>query len=98
MGLFLSDFAFYFPLNLASNIVRFAEMRGQSRHPIVALLLLHALPQLTALYLMGCTTPQVSWTLTGMAIRLAQDVGAHRRKVYNTVPSVEGELWKRAFW
>ena len=33
-----------------------------------------------------------------MAIRVAQDVGAHRRKVYNPIPSVESELWKRAFW
>ncbi|KAG9309253.1 fungal-specific transcription factor domain-containing protein [Chiua virens] len=26
------------------------------------------------------------------------DVGAHRRKSYNEKNSVEGELWKRAFW
>lgn len=26
------------------------------------------------------------------------DVGAHRRKVYRTKPTIEDELWKRAFW
>ena len=26
------------------------------------------------------------------------DVGAHRRKMYGTEPSVENELWKRVFW
>lgn len=55
-------------------------------------------PKLAALYMFGCSTPQVSWTLSGMGLRLAQDVGAHRRKVYNPIPSVESELWKRAFW
>lgn len=29
---------------------------------------------------------------------MAQDVGAHRRKVYSKAPTVEDELWKRAFW
>ncbi len=36
--------------------------------------------------------------MVGIGIRLAQDVGAHRKKVYNTPHSVETELWKRAFW
>ncbi|KAJ7734158.1 fungal-specific transcription factor domain-containing protein [Mycena maculata] len=38
------------------------------------------------------------WTLLGVGIRLAQDVGAHRRKSQHETPSVERELWKRAFW
>ncbi|THH00006.1 hypothetical protein EW026_g2466 [Hermanssonia centrifuga] len=53
---------------------------------------------LTAIFLHGSSTPQSSWTAIGMGIRLAQDVGAHRRKVYGSVPTVEEELWKRAFW
>jgi hypothetical protein len=36
--------------------------------------------------------------MVGIGIRLAQDVGAHRRKIYNRKPTVEDELWKRAFW
>ncbi|THG99013.1 hypothetical protein EW026_g3253 [Hermanssonia centrifuga] len=53
---------------------------------------------LTAIFLNGSSTPQASWTVIGVGIRLAQDVGAHRRKVYNPVRTVEEELWKRAFW
>ena len=29
---------------------------------------------------------------------MAQDVGAHRKKVYSVAPTVEEELWRRAFW
>ena len=35
--------------------------------------------------------------MAGIGIRMAQDVGAHRRKTYSH-HSVESELWKRAFW
>ncbi|KAI6148273.1 fungal-specific transcription factor domain-containing protein [Pisolithus thermaeus] len=53
---------------------------------------------LSSIYLQGTSAPQACWTIVGIGIRLAQDVGAHRRKVYNTSLTVEGELWKRAFW
>ncbi|KAF8557065.1 hypothetical protein OG21DRAFT_1435731 [Imleria badia] len=53
---------------------------------------------LSVLFLHGTSAPQACWTIVGIGIRLAQDVGAHRRKSYNEAPSVEGELWKRAFW
>jgi hypothetical protein len=36
--------------------------------------------------------------MIGMGIRLAQDVGAHRRKVIGQKWTVEDELKKRAFW
>lgn len=39
-----------------------------------------------------------AWTAIGTGIRKVQDVGAHRRKVYGDRPSVEEELWKRAWW
>lgn len=54
--------------------------------------------QLSVLYLQGTSAPQACWTIVGIGIRLAQDVGAHRRKSYDGKLSVEGELWKRAFW
>ena len=57
-----------------------------------------AYTQLTAIFLQGSSAPQASWTLIGVGIRMAQDVGAHRKKVYNAKPTVEEELWKRAFW
>ncbi|KAG0702839.1 fungal-specific transcription factor domain-containing protein [Suillus ampliporus] len=46
----------------------------------------------------GTSAPQACWTIVGIGIRLAQDVGAHRRKAYGNKPTVEEELWKRAFW
>ncbi|EIW84600.1 hypothetical protein CONPUDRAFT_163679 [Coniophora puteana RWD-64-598 SS2] len=53
---------------------------------------------LSAFYVQGTWTPQSCWTIVGVGIRLAQEVGAHRRKVYGRRPTVEDELWKRAFW
>ncbi|KAA1476286.1 hypothetical protein DENSPDRAFT_806972 [Dentipellis sp. KUC8613] len=50
------------------------------------------------LYLQGCSGQIACWTMAGIGIRVAQDVGAHRRKVYNPTRTVEDELWKRAFW
>ncbi|KAI0701455.1 fungal-specific transcription factor domain-containing protein [Cerioporus squamosus] len=53
---------------------------------------------LMAHFLSGSMAPQSTWTLIGNGIRRAIDVGAHRRKVYNANPTIEDELWKRAFW
>ncbi len=54
--------------------------------------------QLTAGFLHGTSAPQACWTIIGVGIRMAQDVGAHRKKVYSTSPTIEEELWRRAFW
>jgi len=40
----------------------------------------------------------MSWLLSGIAIRLAQGRGAHRRSDQKSRPTLEGELWKRVFW
>ncbi|KAI0701458.1 fungal-specific transcription factor domain-containing protein [Cerioporus squamosus] len=53
---------------------------------------------LMANFLLGSTAPQANWTLIGSGIRMAVDVGAHRKKMYNTKPTIEDELWRRAFW
>ncbi|KAJ6553299.1 fungal-specific transcription factor domain-containing protein [Mycena capillaripes] len=42
------------------------------------------------------SAPSACWTLIGLGIRLAQDVGAHRHQ--GSRPTVESELWKRGFW
>ncbi|KAJ7323956.1 fungal-specific transcription factor domain-containing protein [Mycena albidolilacea] len=42
------------------------------------------------------SAPAACWTLIGIGIRLAQDVGAHRK--CEDPPTVESELWKRCFW
>ncbi|KAF5345455.1 hypothetical protein D9758_013649 [Tetrapyrgos nigripes] len=40
-----------------------------------------------------------AWLIAGMAIRRAQEKGAHRRyTISSKQPTVQGELWKRAFW
>ena len=50
------------------------------------------------MFLQGSSAPQSCWTIIGIGIRLVQDVGAHRRKVYGSSLTAEDELWKRAFW
>ncbi|RPD58799.1 hypothetical protein L226DRAFT_471250 [Lentinus tigrinus ALCF2SS1-7] len=53
---------------------------------------------LMANYLIGSSAPQANWSLLGSGIRMAVDVGAHRHKMYKTKPTIEDELWRRAFW
>jgi hypothetical protein len=36
--------------------------------------------------------------MIGIGIRLAQEVGAHRRKPPGHKYTAEDEMWKRAFW
>jgi len=54
--------------------------------------------QLTAQFLLGYSAPQKSWPLIGIGIRMAQDVGAHRRKSNRGNMTVEDEMLKRAVW
>ncbi|KAJ6591569.1 fungal-specific transcription factor domain-containing protein, partial [Mycena vulgaris] len=53
---------------------------------------------LSVLFLHGTSAPQACWTLVSIGIRMAQDVGAHRRKEPTHIWTPEDELWKRAFW
>ncbi|RPD58792.1 hypothetical protein L226DRAFT_539420 [Lentinus tigrinus ALCF2SS1-7] len=53
---------------------------------------------LMAHFLIGSSAPQANWSLIGSGIRMAVDVGAHRNKMYKTKPTIEDELWRRAFW
>ncbi|KZV61662.1 hypothetical protein PENSPDRAFT_618879 [Peniophora sp. CONT] len=39
-----------------------------------------------------------AWIHAALGVRLALDIGAHKRRAYGTMPSVEDELYKRAFW
>jgi hypothetical protein len=54
--------------------------------------------QLIHLYLHGSCVSHPAWGAIGLGLRLAQDMGAHRRKSYGDKPTVDGELMKRAFW
>ncbi|EDR09003.1 uncharacterized protein LACBIDRAFT_296682 [Laccaria bicolor S238N-H82] len=53
---------------------------------------------LSVMFLKDSSAPQSCWSMVGIGIRLAQEVGAHRRKAQDHVMTVEDELWKRAFW
>ncbi|KAF7349016.1 Zn(2)-C6 fungal-type domain-containing protein [Mycena venus] len=53
---------------------------------------------LAVMFLDGSANPQACWTLVGIGLRLAQDIGVHCRKAHVEPPSVESELYKRAFW
>lgn len=51
------------------------------------------------MFLSGTEYEAAAWLYVSMGLRKAQDVGAHRRKVYGRGPAnIEAELWKRAFW
>ncbi|KAG6840164.1 hypothetical protein C0991_008486 [Blastosporella zonata] len=53
---------------------------------------------LSVMFLQGSTAQQQCWSLVGIGIRMAQDVGAHRRKHSSESLTVTEELWKRGFW
>ena len=51
-----------------------------------------------AMFLDATTVPQTTWAVIGAGVRAALEVGVHRKKLYASTPSVEEELWRRAFW
>ncbi|KAK1221321.1 Gypsy retrotransposon integrase-like protein 1 [Marasmius sp. AFHP31] len=52
---------------------------------------------LAVFYLQTTSTPEAAWTMVGIGIRSAQEMGLHRRSA-SSDNTVEDELWKRAFW
>ena len=69
-----------------------------SPKPCYEPLLISGHAQLMSIFLQSTNTPQASWPLIGMGIRAAVDVGAHRKHMYSSIPTIEEELWRRAFW
>ncbi|PFH53689.1 hypothetical protein AMATHDRAFT_73129 [Amanita thiersii Skay4041] len=72
-----------------------------ARKSLIARASLHELQMLAlaVLYCQATETPQGVWILLGMALRMAQEVGAHRRRSQKDgQTTVENELWKRVFW
>ena len=49
-------------------------------------------------FLQGSSSTNACWTMIGVGIRMAQDVGAHRKASYTDTLTLEGELWKRTVW
>ena len=50
------------------------------------------------MFLRGTAFHPVAWLFISIGLRKAQDLGAHRKKVYGSKPNVDEELWKRTFW
>jgi len=53
--------------------------------------------QLVIPYLLASSLPQAGWSLVALALRFAQERGAHRRRG-DQRPTIASELWKRCFW
>ncbi|KAF9068619.1 fungal-specific transcription factor domain-containing protein [Rhodocollybia butyracea] len=53
---------------------------------------------LYTLHQQNSPSQEEGWSLLSSGIRLAQAMGAHRKKVYASKLTVTDELWKRAFW
>jgi len=53
---------------------------------------------LMSIYLQGTSAPHAAWLVAGIGLRFAQDIGAHREKVYGDDHPYENQMWKRAFW
>ncbi len=80
-----------------SDIIRLATLRGlykPSMYSFIGLLL----PQLVVLYSLGTSVPQTAWTIVGVGLRFAVEIGVHRRKAEGHIMTMEDELKKRAFW
>lgn len=54
--------------------------------------------QLIATFLRGTAYGPTAWIVISIGIRKAHDVGAHRKRLYQSEPNPNDELWKRAFW
>lgn len=67
-------------------------------HNLYIMLELIWLPQLFAMYIAGSPVPHAMYAVVGHGIRLAIDMGAHKRVAYGARPTVEDELKKRAMW
>ncbi|KAF7307640.1 Fungal-trans domain-containing protein [Mycena indigotica] len=52
---------------------------------------------LAAFYLGSSSTPEVCWTTIGAGLRMATDVGAHKR-MRSSGDTIRSELYKRTFW
>ncbi|KAJ7783249.1 fungal-specific transcription factor domain-containing protein [Mycena metata] len=49
-------------------------------------------------YVRGTVNHSAGWIFVSIGLRKAQELGAHRKKLYSRTPNVTEELWKRAFW
>ncbi|KAK0232246.1 fungal-specific transcription factor domain-containing protein [Armillaria nabsnona] len=55
-------------------------------------------PVLGVIYSLGTSAPRFSWTMVGVGLRAATEIGLHRRKPEGHKMTVDDELKKRSFW
>lgn len=86
--------------NLFNRVVLYElQMHAVSPISVSVILTLIFHSKLYVLYACSSEMPQGVWAQIGMALRLSQEVGGHRRRrSKGSVPTAEDELWKRAFW
>ncbi|KAH9855268.1 fungal-specific transcription factor domain-containing protein [Lenzites betulinus] len=49
-------------------------------------------------YLRGTEGADTAWFWLSVGVVKTQDMGLHRRQTYGRTPTIEDELWKRAYW
>ncbi|KAG9005867.1 hypothetical protein FRB93_009265 [Tulasnella sp. JGI-2019a] len=80
--------------------VYFAQVYQMKSKPLLASAKLIDLQimALSATYLQATSAPHGAWLIIGVSLRFAEDIGAHREKVYAKDHGFDNQLWKRAFW
>jgi hypothetical protein len=58
----------------------------------------HSCQKLEIYFLKTSNSNESTWVLLGWCMRLAHERGLHRRRNPTEKPTLERELWKRAFW
>lgn len=51
-----------------------------------------------AMFLRWSENEAVAWNFVHTGIRKVQDVGAHKKALYQAQPTIVEEQWKRVFW
>ncbi|KAF9255570.1 hypothetical protein L218DRAFT_967177 [Marasmius fiardii PR-910] len=49
-------------------------------------------------FIQGTSTAEACWIILAIGVRYAQDLGIHRKPPSGSKPTVETQLWNRAFW
>jgi hypothetical protein len=50
------------------------------------------------MYYLSTSMPQAAWTVCGIGLRFAEELGVHRRKPQNYQMTADDELKRRAFF
>ncbi|KAK0457720.1 fungal-specific transcription factor domain-containing protein [Desarmillaria tabescens] len=83
-----------------SNGWKWIDQVIRARKSLISVPTLHSLQCicLFAQFMLGSSAPHLCWTIASIGLRSSLEAGLHRRKVNYANPTIESELWKRAFW